>query len=131
MGGGVTISASPATVSIPTGSIDIQEDETPLNFTVPTGITVLKVELWVGSNSNSKIAYVGVTPGSVHTIMLQHGNSQLPVIPHAVVCTTHRHPNNNPITVYVVIGIQDYQPMTARISWSPEINTHTPTVTDY
>ena len=46
--GGVTISASPATVSIPTGSIDIQEDETPLNFTVPTGITVLKVELLGG-----------------------------------------------------------------------------------
>ena len=62
-----TINANPATLIIPTGSIEVKYKEGEINFTVPVGIHVIKTD-YKQLNSNSSIKYVGVTPGTIHRI---------------------------------------------------------------
>ena len=118
MGGGTTFSATPATVSIPTGSIDIDYGGT--KFTVPAGIHVLQIDLIKGKGAVA----VGVTPGSIHKFEMHvvHGD-QASV--YSIGCNTHNK--------VFLQGVQlpNYVPILPSISWSPEINKITPTVTDY
>ena len=58
--GGVTFSTTPATVSIPTGSLWLDGNDN--TFTVPAGIRVLKIEI---ANYFDE-QYVGVTPGKTY-----------------------------------------------------------------
>ena len=111
--GGVVFSASPATVSVPTGSTTISAGI----FTVPEGVNVIK--LYIDHN----IVYVGVTPKTKHKINVitdVHGDEYFNI---QVYCVTHN-------ITYMDIDSIDYIE-TVDISWSPEINKKTPTITDY
>lgn len=120
--GGVVFSASPATeIVAPTGSVTIPFNDS-LRVNIPLGVNVAKCEL--GGKSGTDI-YVGVSPNSSHMLYnVIHGNNQLPVIMNKIVCDSHG-------------GIEWCKWQTPRedirwtISWSSEINTHTPDITDY
>ena len=123
-----TINANPATLIIPTGSIEVTYKGSEITFTVPVGIHVLKVELTV--YTRSKPTYVGVTPGTIHKLKVTrsriHSTHQLIWTAH-IGCTTHkknyyirRRPSN--------VSVNNSR---FTISWSPEINKQTPTTTDY
>lgn len=116
-------SASPATVSIPTGSIVIYGKR---NFTVPNGVKIIQVSY---DGSDNAISYVGVTSGSQHTLELFTGGSSQPITPHGVLCITHKISKEYIHWVFVRLPY-DADPK-YRLSWSPEINKQTPTVTDY
>lgn len=106
IGGGTTFSASPATVSVPTGSVYVDTNTT---FTVPAGVKVIYVKM---DNSN----YVGVTPNSEHTLTwYYHGFSTILKCNHNKEWGKNSHANKRKATIY----------------WSPEINNTTPTITDY
>lgn len=136
--GGVTFSATPATVSIPTGSINLPSSyNQTIDFTVPTGIKVvalyqtLDLSGQVTDNSRHTIStfYIGVTPGSSHKLTnFFQGNPNTMAGTHfGVKCGTHNNAwvgEGVPPLVFVVS-------VKYRISWSPEINTHTPDHTDY
>lgn len=133
--GGVTFSVSPATVSIPTGSVDLPYNQT-IDFTVPTGIKVVALyqtlELGGEVSDNRPITstfYIGVTPGSSHKLTKYiHPTGNMNGTFFGVQCGTHNNvrwvDRGVPPLVYVVS-------LRYRISWSPEINTHTPDRTDY
>ena len=123
MGGGVTFSASPATVSVPTGSIVIYERR---NFTVPNGVKIIQVSY---DGSDNAISYVGVTSGSQHILESFTGGDAQPITPHGVCCITHKISNEYIPWVFVRLPYE-VDPK-YRLSWSPEINNKTPTVTDY
>lgn len=91
---------------------------------IPLGVNVVKCE--VDGISGTDI-YVGVSPGLSHLLKnVIADNPMLPDITSRIVCDSHG-------------GIEwckwqiprEYIRITCVISWSPEINTHTPTVTDY
>lgn len=125
-GGGLTISASPATATVPTGSVDIRLDQTTF-FTVPAGIIILCAELPPNS-SPANIRYVGVTPKSNHTFQLIGGynNATFPPYFYQLICNTH-----NDMRYGIIKFPGEVNNIFARISWSPKINTHTPDFTDY
>lgn len=118
MGGGVTFSATPATINIPSGSIYISPDKTE-RITVPNGIKVLYVE---GN-------YVGVTPGSIHAWSLQ--TDYVPphhTMEYSIYCFTH---NRHQIAAWEEDDVSEANKVGATIYYSPEINAHTPDDTDY
>lgn len=103
-GGGTTFSASPATVSVPTGSVYVGRNTT---FTVPAGVKVIYVKM---DNSN----YVGVMPNSRHTLTWYYASTILK-------CNHNKEWGRN----------NEAYKRNATIYWSPEINNMTPTITDY
>lgn len=123
MGGGVVFSASPATTSVQTGSIDRLYYD-PFKFTVPDGVRILKIDLIV-NDVPGKPSYVGVTPGSIHELEMEEYAPQITVT-YTVKCSTH-----NKSYIAARFPVAGGPTVTYRISWSPEINTHTPDVTDY
>lgn len=110
-------------MSVPTGSIVIYGRR---NFTVPNGVKIIQVSYDVGGI----IGYVGVTSGSQHTLESFTGGDAQPTTPHGVVCITHESSENNYIE-WVCIPLPHEADPEYRLSWSPEINTHTPNITDY
>lgn len=122
-----TINANPATLIIPTGSIEVTYKGGPIDFTVPVGIHVLKVELT--DNTRLKPTYVGVTPGTIHK--LEVTRSRIPST-HQLVhtahigCTTHTKNYYRKRPWNVNLNNSRFT-----ISWSPEINKQTPSVKDY
>lgn len=91
-------------------------------FTVPSGIHV--IELYGDFNT----IYVGVTPNTTHHIYIditQQGHVHFDI---EVRCTSH----NKVYTQDTYIADIGEEPSeNIRISWSPEINKLSPTVTDY
>lgn len=88
-------------------------------FTVPSGVHVIEVTC-----DQVDTVWVGVTPNTSHNIAVYiDEDPYLEDIDWQVVCSRHskvyidNHGNNDS-------GIVD-------ISWSPEINKKTPTITDY
>lgn len=103
----------------PTGHTIIEGAGT---FTVPSGIHV--IELY----GDFSTIYLGVTPNTTHSIYIditQQGHIHWEI---QVGCTSHNR-------VYIndtFISENEEEPSeNIRISWSPEINKITPTVTDY
>lgn len=117
MGGGVTISASPATASVPTGEHRIatklvSDDQ----FTVPNGITVVMVL------ANVK-RYIGVTPGKTYKLTVTNKPQYEPPDPGIAL---KRLAHDNTVWNYITADAANFV-----IYWSPEINKQTPTITDY
>lgn len=107
--------------AIPTGSVSF----TGGKFTVPMGITVLKINY-----EDDDAQYVGVTPGSTHTLKIDttEGNEDIDYEVE-VYCNDHR-------AMWFDTAWQDEPYLgepTAEvyISWAPEINKHVTDRTDY
>lgn len=127
MGGGVTISASPATINIPTGSLWCDGNNN--TFTVPAGIRVLKIEI----ENYFEEQYVGVTPGKTYNNLngveesYDEGNMMYAYVTRGI------YPNE---VYWATFGDTGNEPLGASTSnftiyWSPEINKQTPTRKDY
>lgn len=110
--------ASAAQVNVPTGSISVYDY---VKFTVPTGVKVINVSDWDGVYD----VYVGVTPNTTHelSIDLEEIDPGVRMI-YSLNCRTHDYKE------YISWDSSEYGEK-AHISWSPEINKQTPSITDY
>ena len=109
-----------ATVDVPTGHTIIGGNGT---FTVPSGIHV--IELYGDFNT----IYLGVTPNTTHSIYIdlnQQGHVHWKI---QVGCTSHNRVYIN--DSFTSEDGNEEPSEDIRISWSPEINKISPTVTDY
>lgn len=100
--------------AISIGSMTVQKG-TNVTFTVPTGIKVIKVEYTTVMNEHIGTNYIGVTPGATHSLIWVQGPFKVSKLQ----CATHSI---------------DWTQITLKnvaLSWSPEINKQTPTITDY
>lgn len=106
--------------AIPTGSVLVSNHMT---FTVPSGITVLRINSPAESESwgDDVGTYIGVTPNSNHILMwkVTYGEN---TDSYHVICYSHK---NKQWSVN-----RDYG-RDAKISWSPKINKHAVHTTDY
>lgn len=125
IGGGTTFSASPATVSVPTGSY---EGDLPY-FVIPANVHILALSITIdvsGGIFTLDPVYIGVTPGSYHkpeSFSYEQGQTMV----FGVQCSTH----DNMGWMMHRVPLREFNSFTYRISWSPEINKKTPTITDY
>jgi hypothetical protein len=101
----INLTASPATIAIPTGSLYISGDTT---FTVPAGITVIKV----GDYSRAK--YVRVLPNSTHYLNWSYSATESGG-DYSLYCDTHDSKN--------WLGLA-WDNVKVTLYWSPEINNH-------
>lgn len=116
-----SFTATAAQVNVPTGTVSI---EITGEFTVPTGITVIKV-----SHIDAGVAYVGVTPGTKHSLRLIWFESDPHNYHTYITCDSH---NKRYLDAMVETGGDGEEPFPVfDVDWSPEINTYKPDVTDY
>ena len=104
--------------AVPTGTQIIKGG---IDFTVPPGIKVIEVCTPVKEGYGHLYKYIGVTPNSVHKLRWRLVESESSSS-YRLYCAS-RHKNE--------WGVNYIEDDRARLSWSPEINKHTPTVTDY
>lgn len=106
--------------AIPTGSVLVSNHMT---FTVPSGITVLRINSPAKSESwgDDVGTFIGVTPNSNHILMwkVTYGEN---TDSYQVICYSHK---NKQWSVNYDYGKD------AKISWSPKINKHAVNTTDY
>lgn len=106
--------------AIPTGSVLVSNHMT---FTVPSGITVLRINSPAKSESwgDDVGTFIGVTPNSNHILMwkVTYGAN---TDSYQVICYSHK---NKQWSVNYDYGKD------AKISWSPKINKHAVNTTDY
>lgn len=100
---------------VPTGSTIIDGYG---RFTVPSGIHIIKIH-W-----EADIVYVGVTPNTTHTILINVEETRPERYEVEVRCSTHSKS-------YIYEQLVPDDSTVISISWSPEINKETPTITDY
>lgn len=113
-----SFSVTAASVNVPTGEITVDD---AADFTVPNGVRVLEVS----GNYSSYSRYVGVTPNTTHHLMLGLEEDDPGVrMTYRLKCSTHNYKK------YITWVSSEYSEC-AVIRWSPEINNHTPDVTDY
>lgn len=116
-----SFSVSAAQVNVPTGTVQIDGNGV---FTVPTGVTVIKVR-----HSDLGVAYVGVTPNTKHSLHLDWDMSRPQHYDTYIRCDSH---DVTYLTDFLMMEFDDQEPsLSFYVDWSPEINTHTPDVTDY
>lgn len=113
-----SFTASAATVDVPTGSVTLSFN---MDFTVPAGVNVIKVN---PQGSGRYVSYVGVTPGTKHHLQPFVGHSQ-GMVGYGIKCTSHQD------KYWIIFTIPAEVDIKYTLSWSPEINTHTPKVNDY
>ena len=85
------------------------------------------IEYVNGHTYTLNAVYIGVTPGTLHNLKKYRGGVSQTVLL-GVKCGAHDN------VTWVMVGIprtESVEGLDYIISWSPEINTHTPTVTDY
>ena len=121
-GGGVTISASPATVGIPSGEHRVGTEFGIDQFTIPNGITVVMISTNV---TNDKKQYIGVTSGSTYELTITGKPPEQTPAP-GVLLIRLAHYSTGIVWYYASEGRTNFI-----ISWSPEINSMTPTIEDY
>lgn len=120
-----TINANPATLIIPTGSVETEYVNDVIDFTVPVGIRVLKLDY-----ENRSIRYIGVTPGTIHKLKATRKHwwtTHQSKWRTYFTCQTHSK------TWYRSTsgGVHSAKKAHFSISWSPEINKQTPDIHDY
>lgn len=106
--------------AIPSGSISetTTKGSKKFNFTVPAQIHVLHAQ--ISHDGKTSNVYVGVTPNKAYTLYIQSFIG--------FIAAGHYISEGNVIIWYREAG---KAPATLTISWSSEINTHTPDVNDY
>jgi hypothetical protein len=110
-----------ATVDVPTGTVSIDGNGV---FTVPTGVTVIQV-----SHPDLGVVYVGVTPGTKHTLSIDWEMVRPQHYGTYIMCDSHyvEYLKDLLTTEY---DEQEPSPV-FDVDWSPEINKKTPNITDY
>ena len=96
---------------------------TSFSFTVPENVRVLYIETISIFNGNKLTAYVGVKPLTTH--IYGFGKKHMGGLCEFT-CATH-----NGINLLGKPNLAAFIGIPLCISWSPEINKQTPTVTDY
>lgn len=116
-----SFTATAAQVDVPTGEHRITTQWVSHDqFTVPNGITVVMVSSTITSDVKR---YIGVTPGKTYELTITAKPPDFPPAPGILlVKLSHDHI----IWYYASAGSTNFI-----ISWSPEINNMTPTITDY
>lgn len=114
-----SFSATAASIAIPAGSQNVTVDYGEYkSILIPNNVTVVSVDgRYVGVTPNKKYTLVGWTPFEHHT------GEEYP--------SFLRSLNNVYWAGEVPEDTPDTLPATFTISWSSEINTHKPYVTDY
>lgn len=105
--------------AIPTGSVILYYSEYGGAITIPAGVNVV----YNGNTSKLFPSYIGVTPGKTYTLVFKResGNKSL-----------YNYSSNATWYYRVRLGSSGSISSTdVKLSWSPEINKQTPTVTDY
>ena len=87
-------------------------------FTVKDGVNVVEVDV---ADVATPVSYVGVTPGTKHYLRASTDSLQ---------CISHST-NTGEHVVWSSIAVKSDSDTPYYLSWSPEINKKTPTVTDY
>ena len=113
--------AEKAIVDVPTGTVSI---ELTGKFTVPTGVTVIKV-----SHIDLGVAYVGVTPGTEHSLRFVWIERDPGDYNMYITCDSH---DKRYLDDVITLEYPDQDICAVfDVDWSPEINTHKPDFTDY
>ena len=132
IGGGLTFTASPATVSIPTGYLvneqNTYNDDITRTITIPNGIHV--IEVYANASSSHEEDYpVYMTVSSNNKQWYRGGDYGETVSFLGYIGVT---PNKR-YSIRVYVGVRGGESYIDRfyIKYSPEINNKTPTLTDY
>lgn len=107
------------TVAIPTGSVTLYYSNGGGTITIPAGINVL----YNGSTAKLYSKYIGVTPGKTYALVFNKETRDK---------SLYNSSSNK--TWYMNVRFGSSGTISAQnvtLSWSPEINAQTPTVTDY
>lgn len=130
VGGGLTISASPATIDIPTGKIILENSMYDKNYllTIPSGVKVLEVYLSIDSLDEGAEGYIRILNNNSHKIW-------------ADIQGWWENDSDDDTTNYVgvtpgktyslFISMEVDGDSSGYIAYSPEINNKTPTIYDY
>lgn len=122
------MSASAATVSVPTGSVTGNNGR--ITWKCPTGVKVVAVI--TDMNSLEPCGYVGVTPGKSYSLRgrINFGTDFEDEEGYLWIRneSNQKHWYDEDFDAY---GDEGSANLRYTLSWSPEINTHTPDVEDY
>ena len=129
-GGGTTFSASPATVNALTGSVIFKDDDdsTTKSIAIPAWVRVIKsIFFFRDGDAIADPVYIGVTPKTIHTLeyIASWNDMNDGYAEYELRCNTHSKTLN-----YESLDGEANFNVDAKIEWSPEINAHTPTITD-
>lgn len=97
--------------AIPTGEVSLEGLNKIIYFTVPYGVNVIKAI----ARHEGSVHYIGVTPNQTHRIAISRYHNS-----YELECTTHNDKR------WQISGYSEFT-----LLWSPEINKHTPDITDY
>ena len=91
---------------------------------MPDGVRVIKARL---DARPTEVSYVGVTPGSQHTFKIKSLRTTEGSVTYSLVCIQHLDVNWDSTRIAIDEPTKGYY----MLEWSPEINMHTSTITDY
>ena len=129
MGGGLTISASPATIDIPTGKIILEDNTDDRNYslTIPSGVKVLEVCLSIDSLNEGVECYISIQNNNGDKIWADIAcwweNSPVVITNYVGVTPGKRY------SLYINMDVEGSS--SGYIAYSPTINNKAPTIYDY
>lgn len=130
VGGGLTISASPATIDIPTGKIALADSTVDRNYslTIPSGVKVLEVYLSIDSLDEGAEGLLYITNNKNGNTWADVSGWWEDVFPDDITNYVGVTPGK---TYSLIINMDVYGSSSGYIAYSPTINNKTPTITDY
>lgn len=130
VGGGLTISASPATIDIPTGKIILKNSMVDRNYslTIPSGVKVLKVYLSIDSLAEGDEGVIYITNNKSDKTWAEVQGWWEDGFPDDITNYVGVTPGKT-YSLNIQIGIDGDS--SGYIAYSPEINNKTPDVYDY
>lgn len=127
-----SFTASAAQVNVPTNSVDFLFRG---EFIIPAAIRVVKARLYGGSDYSEHVditKFVAVTPGKKYKLQGEYPYEYLEEqTEYSYGVPTLWNITSNVEWIGEGMNSQDSDSLKFTISWSPEINNHTPDVTDY
>lgn len=130
VGGGLTISASPATIDIPTGKIALADSTVDRNYslTIPSGVKVLEVYLSIDSLDEGAEGFLYITNNKNDNTWADVSGWWEDGFPDDITNYVGVTPGK---TYSLIISMDVYGSSSGYIAYSPTINNKTPTITDY
>ena len=129
VGGGLTISASPATIDIPSGKIILEDsDNTNYSLTIPSGVKVLEVYLSIDSLAEGVEAVLYIANNKSDKTWADVSGWWEDGFPDDITNYVGVTPGK---TYSLNIQMDVDGSSSGYIAYSPTINNKTPTITDY